>query len=367
LICPYGTVTYWGECGVRCVLLLTRAGASPGPRRLSPGERLLEASSTLAFLGRSIMSRASTRTCVYVVCLAAASMLHFVTAVAQALKGGEQPRDDKPAAIVGVWKSTERHVALASLFQPEHGVRKRRAGVHFKQAGDRLTGQVVAEDVQEGWTDGRTDFRKVTFIDDRLVFEFDIAWRKEHGPLAVEAGRLENKGTVRVEARLHGDRLAGTWKMFLVDGTEVFRGEWEAVRVKESQPADARSDPESERKALAALREIDPIVKFDETKPGRFVVAVQFRPNAGKVTDDDLVHLRAFPNLRSVDLTNKQLITDAGLAHLAGLTQLEELCLNGTKVTAAAVVRFVKDRTKLQRLELRRVRLQDDDLADLKA
>lgn len=38
---------------------------------------------------------------------------------------------------------------------------------------------------------------------------------------------------IRVEARLADDRLAGTWKMFLTDGTEVFRGEWEAVRTKE--------------------------------------------------------------------------------------------------------------------------------------
>jgi hypothetical protein len=43
---------------------------------------------------------------------------------------------------------------------------------------------------------------------------------------------MGNKGTVRVEAVLPKDRLAGTWKMFLVDGTEVFRGEWEAVRHK---------------------------------------------------------------------------------------------------------------------------------------
>jgi hypothetical protein len=124
-------------------------------------------------------------------------------------------------------------------------------------------------------------------------------------------------------------------------------------------------DPESERRALAALRAIDPIVTFDETRPGKPVVAIQFRPNAGKVTDDDLVHVRAFPNVRSVDLSNKQWVTDAGLAHLAGLTRLEELCLNGTKVTAAGVVHFVKGRATLRRLELRRVPLRDDDLLDL--
>jgi hypothetical protein len=35
---------------------------------------------------------------------------------------------------------------------------------------------------------------------------------------------------VRVEARLKGDRLVGKWHMFLPNGAEVFRGEWEADR-----------------------------------------------------------------------------------------------------------------------------------------
>ena len=90
------------------------------------------------------------------------------------------------------------------------------------------------------------------------------------------------------------------------------------------------------------------------TKPGRAsrVVAVLFAPNYGKVTDDDLAPLKAFPNLRSVELPNKQFITDAGLAHLAGHALLEELNLNGTKVTAEGVVRFARGRIGLQRLEL---------------
>jgi cyanophycinase len=50
----------------------------------------------------------------------------------------------------------------------------------------------------------------------------------------VEEKKLENKGTIRVEATLLGERLTGTWKMFVADGAEVFRGEWEAVRAKDA-------------------------------------------------------------------------------------------------------------------------------------
>jgi hypothetical protein len=100
---------------------------------------------------------------------------------------------------------------LCSLFQPEHGVRKCEATVHFARAGGRFTGHAVAEDFPDR-KDGRTDFRNVTFAGGRLAFEYDITFSKEKGPLAVEAGRVANTGTVRVEARLTGDRLAGSRK-----------------------------------------------------------------------------------------------------------------------------------------------------------
>src|SRR5262245_22608460 len=100
-------------------------------------------------------------------------------------------------------------------------------------------------------------------------------------------------------------------------------------------------DREAERTAIEALRELKPVVKVDETKPGQPVVAVHFLPNFGKVTDDHLAHLKAFAHLRSVEIPNKPFVTDAGLAHLAELEELEEVVLNGTGVTAEAVVRFL--------------------------
>ena len=72
-----------------------------------------------------------------------------------------------------------------------------------------------------------------------------------------------------------------------------------------------------------------------------------------------------FPKLRTVELPNELGGTDAGLAHLVALERLEAFNLNGTKVTAAGIVRFVEGRTKLQRPELTDVPLRDDDLANL--
>src|SRR5205085_891007 len=125
------------------------------------------------------------------------------------------------------------------------------------------------------------------------------------------------------------------------------------------------ADPQAERVALAALAELKPIVKRDNSLPDKPVVAVHFLPNFGKVTDEHLAQLAAFPQLRSVEIANKRFVTDAGLEHLAGLEQLDELVLNGTAVTAKSLVRFLKGRDRLQRLSVMDVPLADDDLAAL--
>jgi formylglycine-generating enzyme required for sulfatase activity/WD40 repeat protein/endonuclease YncB( thermonuclease family) len=120
---------------------------------------------------------------------------------------------------------------------------------------------------------------------------------------------------------------------------------------------------EAEQKAFAALKAFVPRAKIGQ--PGNRVTAIKFTANASKLTDDHLRQLRKFDVLRSVDLHGTA-ITDAGLDHLAALTDLVELNLNWTKVTPARVVRLVKGRSKFQGLELSGVPFGDSDLADLK-
>src|SRR5262245_12843027 len=152
-------------------------------------------------------------------------------------KGVEPPadrkkRDDKPAPVVGTWTTEDRHLAMGTLYQPIHTVRLRSSIVTFQQDGDRITGVSLTEKGEglsgdPAWPDGRTAFRTVTFADGRLVFEFDVR-EVAHG----SGRRMKEPGVVRVEAQLDGDRLVGRWRLFLKDGSEPFRGEWEAVRAK---------------------------------------------------------------------------------------------------------------------------------------
>src|SRR5262245_22196576 len=159
-------------------------------------------------------------------------------------------RPGAAAAIVGFWKSIDHHAAMGSLYQPVHGARRRESQVFFEQTIDGLAGRAVHADhaaitCQERWKDGRTEFKNVEFADGRLKFEFDIGqWRQGSGPLAVDEGRLENKGTIRVEARLQGERLIGKWSILTAEGAEVFRGEWQATRAnsREQPPASGATE-----------------------------------------------------------------------------------------------------------------------------
>ena len=70
------------------------------------------------------------------------------------------------------------------------------------------------------------------------------------------------------------------------------------------------------------------------------------------VTDAGLVHLKGLTNLSVLGLDGTQ-VTDAGLVHLKGLTKLSDLWLNGTQVTDAGLV-HLKGLTNLSVLGLAR-------------
>jgi aminopeptidase N len=134
----------------------------------------------------------------------------------------------KPQQIAGAWESTERQAALAGIFHKQPVVRKRQATLHVAESHDSLTGNIQLG----GDNKAATDFRVISFADDRLTFEYDTRWAKDGDSFGKEPGKAEVKGVIRVEARLHQGRLAGTWKLLLANGIEVHRGEWEAVRPK---------------------------------------------------------------------------------------------------------------------------------------
>jgi serine/threonine protein kinase len=82
-----------------------------------------------------------------------------------------------------------------------------------------------------------------------------------------------------------------------------------------------------------------------------------------KVTDVGLKHLAGLTNLQSLDLWETY-VTDAGLKELAGLTNLQSLDLSDTKVTDAGLKHLVGLKN-LQKLNLSRTRVTDAGLKHL--
>jgi hypothetical protein len=83
-----------------------------------------------------------------------------------------------------------------------------------------------------------------------------------------------------------------------------------------------------------------------------------------KVTDAGLEHLEGLTALQRLDLAYTQ-VTDAGLKHLQGLTALQYLYLGGTQVTDAGLV-HLEGLTALQQLVLFRTKVTDAGVEQLK-
>jgi hypothetical protein len=166
----------------------------------------------------------------------------FVCGLATIVPAAHGQQTSRASPVLGAWQVTDRHVAMGSLFQPSHGVRARGSVLTLEEKAGQLRGYAIVPGYKEivsqrDWKDGRTEMLQASFADGRLTLEWEIRkWLEGAGPLAVEEKRAENKGTIRVEAVLKDQRLIGTWKMFLADGTEVYRGEWLAVRDSKETP-----------------------------------------------------------------------------------------------------------------------------------
>ena len=85
--------------------------------------------------------------------------------------------------------------------------------------------------------------------------------------------------------------------------------------------------------------------------------------STGKITDAGLAYLKNLPSLRHLQL-NRTGITDVGLVHLKG-TALQQLDLGSTGITDAGL-EHLKDITRLQQLDLTSTRITDAGLVHLK-
>ena len=135
--------------------------------------------------------------------------------------------------------------------------------------------------------------------------------------------------------------------------------------------------------AITALEKL--AAKIEKDDNGEVVVV---NLTNTQVSDAGLVHLKGLTNLRQLNLRNTRIsdaglvhlkgltkmkvlilteipITDAGLAHLEGLAKLEKLILYDTQITDAGLV-HLKGLTGLKSLNLTNTKITDSGLSELK-
>ena len=116
--------------------------------------------------------------------------------------------------------------------------------------------------------------------------------------------------------------------------------------------------------AIAEIEMQDGEFLFDGESPGRPVVWVQFR--GPRVTDAGLAHLKGLPQLQTLDLGLHAQVTDAGLKHLKGLTQLQTLKLDFCPQVTDAGLEHLKGLIQLKRLNLMGTKVTDAGVSELK-
>jgi hypothetical protein len=117
-----------------------------------------------------------------------------------------------------------------------------------------------------------------------------------------------------------------------------------------------------EAKAVAEITKMHGGFAVDDKGPGKPVITVYLA--SSEVTDSSLAHLKGLTRLEELNLSETR-ISDTGLEHLKGLSQLQQLNLSGTRITDAGL-KHLKGLSQLRELNLDGTMVTGTGLANLK-
>ncbi|MEX2287792.1 MAG: PQQ-binding-like beta-propeller repeat protein [Planctomycetaceae bacterium] len=133
-----------------------------------------------------------------------------------------------------------------------------------------------------------------------------------------------------------------------------------AQKPADNPPAD---ETLTEVEAIEKIRKFNGRANFGQKPDDQSVVGVWYK--GPPVTDDGLAYLKHFPKLKNLQVFHLNNVTDAGLAHIAGLTNLDFLRLDGVKATDDGLA-HLKGLTKLKTLELMGTEIKGAGLIHIK-
>jgi hypothetical protein len=147
---------------------------------------------------------------------------------------------------------------------------------------------------------------------------------------------------------------------WLVSKIKLVREQTEAVKAIGELGGRVEYEPASGGMARTAVTWVGKLLREDWSMDVRAV----FYFGSTQVTDAGLSHLRGLTQLQELHLGSTR-VTDVGLEHVQGLTQLKKLSLNSTPVTDAGL-EHLRGLTQLQCLWLDSTQITDAGLSHLR-
>ena len=126
-------------------------------------------------------------------------------------------------------------------------------------------------------------------------------------------------------------------------------------------PALTPAQYDKQAEAVAEIKRLGGRVTFDIGSRDKEVQGVDLARK--KITDAEMVHLEALPQLQFLNLTNTN-VGDVGLEHIRGSVSLQSLQLGNTKVSDAGV-KHIEKLTGLRVLDLHGTQVTDEGMREL--
>lgn len=267
---------------------------------------------------------------------------------------------EKAAAWLSNHKSTETTQATALRLLLE--VRTDKSAQQVQRGIDEL---LKRQNADGGWSQVK-DMPSDAYATGQTLYVLNFARVKPDRPEIQRAvsflvAAQREDGSWSMTGRDHPG-VESTRKRNLVPIT-YFGSAWATLGLVRSVPP-ALDTAARQQRAFDAIRAFDGKHEVDENRPGRPVVRVEVRY---EVDDEELANLAAlltaFPQLTALRFKSPR-ITDAGLAHLKGLSQLRSLALEDAAITDAGLV-HLNALTALEEVNLKGTKVSDAGAQEL--
>jgi hypothetical protein len=131
----------------------------------------------------------------------------------------------------------------------------------------------------------------------------------------------------------------------------------------ELQKALPKATARLKEQGIALLKKKGAILEVDTSIPAQPIIGISFSCHSKDLSDEDLPHLKYLPSLQKLELGSR--ISDAGVAHLKGMTNLRRLFIYGGSISNKSI-ETLKGLSKLEAITFKDTAVTDGGILELR-